>query len=83
MLIHELFVDVLNPHIVHSSALCEANTGLTDIVESHLDIRVTDLDQLVEGADRLGYLIPTWAARAMQPCPHCTLIVTANWAMAA
>jgi hypothetical protein len=83
MLIHEMFLDVLNPQIVHCSPLCDANSGLTDILESHLNVSITDLDQLVDGASRLGYVIPTWSARTLTPCQHCTLVVTANWAMAA
>lgn len=79
----ELYLDPTHPEHVHASLTCEHNTGLVALAEDHRGEAVDELDALLHAVAELGLAVPAWSARGLRYCPHCTLVATADWAVAA
>ncbi len=79
----ELFLDPIRPEVVHASLTCEQNTALTELADLSAGVSLGDLDQLLNAVHELGYVVPAWSARGLRYCPHCTLVATTEWAVAA
>lgn len=79
----ELFLDPLHPDTVHASLTCDQNLALNELVERSYGPDLVELDELLGAVQHLGYSLPAWSARGLRYCPHCTLVATTEWAVAA
>jgi hypothetical protein len=79
----ELFLDLTHPDTVHASLTCERNHGLAEAAEHQLGEPPADVDQTLAALAELGIVVPAWSARGLKYCPHCTLVATTEWAVAA
>jgi hypothetical protein len=78
-----VILDANDPRIGHASLTCENNADLADRLTSW-GHDLSHLDDLLAAAVEHGFVVPTWAARDVRPCPRCTLVATSNaWAAAA
>jgi len=78
----ELYLDPADHSLVHASPTCEHNLGLTDLAQG-TSAGIDDLDELLAIVGELGLAVPIWSVRGARHCPHCTLVATTQWAVAA
>jgi hypothetical protein len=79
----ELFLDGTDAHLVHASPTCSHNEGVLQLAERADGEQLSDLDELLAALSADGRVVPAWSARGLRYCPHCTLVATSDWAVAA